>query len=358
MAPRIEIATHHNDFGSIVGDNLNAQLLAEDESGAQLYHEACVYHAPSKSIFVTSNQIKSKRKTNSDNGKEVKLFRIIDTGRHTSSPAKPKIIDVTPPQLINSMLNGGVNYGKDALLMCAQGSMHSEDNEGLVVLPLDTSASEDSKDAFTAVDPLVTNFHGKSFNSVNDVIVDPVDGAIWFTDPCYGHHQGCRSAPVLPNQVYRYDKDLKTVRAVADGFMRPNGLCLSPDNQIMYITDTGAIHGSKAVPFDHSGPSHIFAFDVHRSKAQGTCLTNRRLFAYAPGMVPDGIKCDTAGNVYSGCGDGVEVWNPAGELIGTIKVPGGVANFCFGEKGDMYICNETRFWRVTLEKVRGALLGI
>lgn len=50
--------------------------------------------------------------------------------------------------------------------------------------------------------------------------------------------------------------------------------------------------------------------------------------------VPDGIKCDVYGNVYSGCGDGIEVWNPAGTLIGTIVIPGGgVANFCFGKDG-------------------------
>lgn len=89
-------------------------------------------------------------------------------------------------------------------------------------------------------------------------------------------------------------------------------------------------------------------------------LTNRRLFAYAPGRVPDGIKCDTRGNVYSGCMDGIEVWNPEGVLLGVIAIEGGVANFCFGEGGVVYACNETRFWRVTLEGegIRGALLGI
>lgn len=66
-----------------------------------------------------------------------------------------------------------------------------------------------------------------------------------------------------------------------------------------------------------------------------------------------------AGNVYSGCMDGVEVWNPSGELIGIIKVEGGVANFCFGKEGAMYMLNETRVWKVKLgERVRGALLGI
>lgn len=48
--------------------------------------------------------------------------------------------------------------------------------------------------------------------------------------------------------------------------------------------------------------------------------------------VPDGIKCDIDGNVYSGCGDGINVWSRGGVLLGTTVVEGGVANFCFGRR--------------------------
>ena len=65
------------------------------------------------------------------------------------------------------------------------------------------------------------------------------------------------------------------------------------------------------------------------------------------------------GNVYSGCGDGVHVWSPGGVLLGKILVPGGVANFCFGKPGEMFLLNETRLWRARLPKsVRGALLKL
>ncbi len=143
--------------------------------------------------------------------------------------------------------------------------------------------------------------------------------------------------------------------------MRPNGLCFSPDLETLYVTDTGCIHGSKEKGLDVTGPSHIYAFDIVPSKhdASQPFLCNKRLFAYAPGLLPDGIKCDMRGNVYSGCGDGVEVWNPSGVLIGIIKVEGGVANFCFGKEGALYMCNETRVWKAQLSRnVRGALLGI
>ena len=99
-----------------------------------------------------------------------------------------------------------------------------------------------------------------------------------------------------------------------------------------------------------------YAFDViQRSGAD--FLANRRLFAMADAGIPDGIKCDLVGNVYSGCGDGVNVWNAGGTLIGKILVPGGVANFCFGRSGEMFLLNETKFWVAKLsEAVKGALL--
>lgn len=86
---------------------------------------------------------------------------------------------------------------------------------------------------------------------------------------------------------------------------------------------------------------------------------NRRVFAYADDGWPDGVKCDVHGNLYSGCGDGVHVWNAGGTLIGKILVPGGVANFCFGRDGEMFLCAEQRLWRVQMARTtRGALLMI
>ena len=239
------------------------------------------------------------------------------------------------------MLNGGVNYTDSSILLCAQGSK-STDLSGIIELDLTTLTTK----------TLISSFYGHPFNSVNDVIVHP-DGSIWFTDPSYGYHQGIRNKPVLPNHVYRFDPTTKAIRAVADGFSRPNGLCFSPDAKILYVTDTGAIHGNADLRIDLAAPSSIYAFNV-----VGGFLVNKRLFAYAAGRVPDGIKCDVEGNVYSGCGDGVEVWNEKGELLGVIGIDGGCANFCFGQSGEIYACNETRLLKIQLRNdLRGALLG-
>ena len=344
---------HHEDFATIVGDNPTFTLLAEDTLGSPLFHEACVFHADSNSIFVTSSPIPhSSLFGGSDDRGVTRLFRIYDTGQ----PAK--VEDVTPSELERSMLNGGVNYDHSSILLCAQGSHDPKHMSGIVrvFIPPTHPQSHAPSQPPTA---LISSFHTRPFNSVNDVIVHPSDNSIWFTDPSYGYHQGFRPAPSLPNQVYRFDPSTSSIRAVADGFVRPNGLCFSPDLQTLYVTDSGALSGRPNVPADPAGQNHIYAFNITRTSTGQPCPTNRRLFAYADGGCPDGIKCDTEGNVYSGCGDGIEVWNADGVLLGRIGVEGGVANFCFGAKGCLYVCNESRFWKVQLrDRVRGALLGI
>lgn len=75
--------------------------------------------------------------------------------------------------------------------------------------------------------------------------------------------------------------------------------------------------------------------------------------------IPDGIKCDLNDNVYSGCGDGLNIWSPGGALMGKIIVEGGCANFCFGRDGEVFILNEHKIWRAQLaSNIKGALLGI
>ena len=73
------------------------------------------------------------------------------------------------------------------------------------------------------------------------------DGSIWFTDPIYGSEQKITKPPELPNQVYRFEPDTGDVRAVADGFGRPNGLCFAPGEKVLYVTDTDMQHGDGTV---------------------------------------------------------------------------------------------------------------
>ena len=63
---------------------------------------------------------------------------------------------------------------------------------------------------------------------------------------------------------------------------------------------------------------------------------------------PPGVHCDSLGNVYAGCDDGVHVWNPSGTLLGKIFTGDVAANFQFAGHGRMVICGETRLYYATL----------
>jgi len=129
---------------------------------------------------------------------------------------------------------------------------------------------------------------------------------------------------------------------VADGFVQSNGIEFSPDFKTLYVTDTGA----KLFDTNGTRPATIYAYDVVNQKF----LRNRRVFAYVDVGFPDGIHADTEGNIWSGCGDGVQVWNVDGVLLGKVRVEGGSANFAF-VPGGMVVFNEWRLFLVRMKAV-------
>ncbi len=81
----------------------------------------------------------------------------------------------------------------------------------------------------------------------------------------------------------------------------------------------------------------------------GTC-ENERLFAVVSPGVPDGIKLDVDGRVYTSSATGVQVFTPDGDLLGEIIAPG-VANFTFGgpDNDVLFILGDTRIWQARLQ---------
>jgi gluconolactonase len=70
------------------------------------------------------------------------------------------------------------------------------------------------------------------------------------------------------------------------------------------------------------------------------------VFAYSDSGAPDGIQLDTMGNVYSGCGDGIHVWNAEGTLIGKFYLNSTTSQIVFTKSGlvileatTMYVTN-------------------
>jgi gluconolactonase len=191
---------------------------------------------------------------------------------------------------------------------------------------------------------VANSFQGKRLLRPNDVVVKS-DGAIYFTDP---------GGPLAPEQwdvpfggVYRVTPDLGSITLLTDELIGPNGLAFSPDESVLYIDD--------------SRRRHIKAFDL---LPNGTLARNTsRVFADMSGPEPggpDGMKVDSAGNVYCGGAGGLYIMDSKGKKLGRIVhgLPA-TTNIAFG--GDdwktLYFTTRSSLNMVTL-KVPGITVPV
>ncbi len=191
---------------------------------------------------------------------------------------------------------------------------------------------------------LADRFEGQRLNSPNDVVVTS-DGAVWFTDPTYGidsdYEGDAAESEIGASNVYRIDPD-GTVEAVVTDMVRPNGLAFSPEEDVLYVADTGISHLGRACPPD------IRAYPVRgdRRGVTGSWTT----LATCDNGVFDGFRVDRSGNIWSSAGDGVHCFAPDGTLLGKLLVPEVVANVEFGgvKRNRLYICGTTSLYAMFL----------
>ncbi|MFN6538870.1 MAG: SMP-30/gluconolactonase/LRE family protein [Nostoc sp. EkiNYC01] len=174
---------------------------------------------------------------------------------------------------------------------------------------------------------LVDRYQGKRLNSPNDLVVKS-DGTIWFTDPPYGitePNQGYGGEQQQPGSyVYRFDPVTAEIYPVVTDMVRPNGLAFSPDESLLYVSDTAAFN----IP---GGPHHIRVYEVVGERY----LKNGRVFAVIEPGQPDGLRVDEYGNVFTSSQDSVQIYAPDGTRLGKIFVPETSANLTFGgQEGD------------------------
>jgi gluconolactonase len=190
-------------------------------------------------------------------------------------------------------------------------------------------------------------FEGKRLNSPNDVVVKS-DGTIWFTDPPYGI--------VIPEEghpgqnelggcfVFCLDPHSRALTKLTDRVEEPNGLAFSPDESLLYVSDTSA-----ALREDGSGNHCIWVFDVC-ADGDGWTLRNGRVFAVVSPGLPDGFRLDERGFIYTSSLDSVQIYHPDGTLLGKIHIPEKVGNVTFGGAlGDqLFIAASTSIYRIRL----------
>jgi gluconolactonase len=184
--------------------------------------------------------------------------------------------------------------------------------------------------------PFLDSYQGKKLNSPNDLVFAP-DGSLWFTDPPFGlAGQDRDPAKELPfNGVFRYSNGVLT--PMITDLTLPNGIGFSPDGRTLYVSNFGP-------------RMYVNAYDVGRD---GKLSNRRTLIEYADHSAgkggPDGLKVDTAGNVWTTGPGGVRIITPQGKVLGMINVGEVIANVGFGDGGRVaYFTASTSIYRLNI----------
>ncbi len=203
--------------------------------------------------------------------------------------------------------NGAVLDADGAILSCQQGSRN--------IVRRDPRSGD-----LLAV--VIERPEGQRFNSPNDLTLHST-GAIWFTDPPWGLPRQTEGRELPGNFVYRWEPETKEAEAAFTHFSMPNGIALSPQESLLYVSDTGG-HKSHPVEALRSGPATVTAFPL----VGGRALDREPLWRRETRS--DGMCVDARGRIYLTGRPGVTIWGPDGTQVGEIEVPGSTTNVCLG----------------------------
>jgi len=178
------------------------------------------------------------------------------------------------------------------------------------------------------INVVADRWDGKRFHRPNDIVCRS-DGSIYITNPS-GRVPEEEQEIEWPGTIHRIATD-GTVELLAHDIDFPNGIAFSPDESVLYVSNTRKLGERPDQYWDGEVKQNQFiqAYDV---AADGS-LSNSRMFgsmASAEDGVPDGMKVDAEGRVYCTGSGGVWVFDADGEHLGIIRVPEIPANCAFG----------------------------
>jgi gluconolactonase len=183
------------------------------------------------------------------------------------------------------------------------------------------------------IEALAEGYQGKKFNAPNDIVVRR-DGHIYFTDPAFGSANDNRELDFYGIWHISPKGDLEVL---AKWQTRPNGITLSPDGKLLYVSD--------------SDRHAVVSFDLDRAGKGG----NQRDAIKNVAGVPGGLRTDVDGRLYVAA-RGVAMYSTDGRLQRTLLEGERTTNCTFGEGTleSLFIAARDSVYRVKVG-TRGAL---
>ncbi|OQV11823.1 hypothetical protein BV898_13879 [Hypsibius exemplaris] len=321
-----DLLAHDPTFFTLIDKNAVLQTIAH--SDVSFAHEAPVWIPATNELFFVSNRLQASNQSVSDPSQpqHIQMSKLnLGTKAVTAFHSNPDIL----------MANGAIRISEDEIVVCSQGL--GAVGGSLIQLNIRTLTSK----------KLVDTYNYLPFNSPNDVVYSSHYHGYFFTDPNYGFAQGFRNPSVLPPSVYFFNPTTGLVKAlITTGIAKPNGLVLSLDSKVLYVTDSGFFTGATTDP---GVPRVIYQYEVSINGQDGSPdVKNGKVFAEVAVGIADGIKLDVLGNVWTGEGDGVSVYSPAGKRLGQILLPGGAANLAFVNPRSLVMLAETNIFLINL----------
>jgi len=242
---------------------------------------------------------------------------------------------LTPSGYTGKEPRGG-EVGSNGLTLDRQGRLVMAQHGDRRIARMDAPLSSPQPKFTTLAD----RYQNARFNSPNDLVFRS-NGDVYFTDPAYGMEKQWDDPKREMNYagVFRRTPD-GAVTLLTKEMTRPNGIAFSPDESRLYVAQSDEAAAIWRV------------FDV---KGDGTIANSRVLFdATALGKsrrgLPDGLKIDTAGNLFATGPGGVLVITPQGKHLGTIMTGQATSNCAFGDDGrTLYMTADDYLMRVKLK---------
>ena len=298
------------EFTALIGQNPQLKLIERRDLSLPFAHEGGAYIPETNEIWFTANQLPVQN-TNV-------------TGINLSTN-KVTLLNINPPITTPN----GVNYFEGLAYVCSQGDKTTP--AGIYAVNPKTLVSR----------PVVNSWFGFRLNSPNDVAFSTkIAGKkfMWFTDPQVAFLQDFSNQPQYRSTVFRYDFSTADLRPVITDLAIPNGIAFNQKETVLYVTDT----------YPDQDIRIVYAYDL---TADGLPI-NRRIFSVSSFGIPDGIRVDKKDRVWIAEGDGLNVRDRYGTVLGVIlgydlSPTGLISNFGWMKNTIILLVQES-LWRLDL----------